>query len=337
MSLNGASNYSLTTNGDQRFQSDQELDRIRRYADYYFVDQAQSLPGESQDTLVPILEAKRNDFKGLGKPGRFVPVSSGASCSTQQYVYYPDRFRITNSPETPLQLAPNAYRYNSIPQIGCQNNKVVEFEPYGTHGTPPSDPCIAGNMYGILERKSLEMAARWHWTNNRNQARDWRNQAAEFKELQRLYVLQCMRNQRTKNVKAATKTLERLTPVSRTMASLDRDTINFISKAADKNRPLFSEASLDLFSKQRSSFPGLVDAGVQDDSNRVKIPNIITQKSIVPGGPKVVPDASEVFPDDNPQTFTQANTDDKDNTVLIVAGVAVAALVAFNVFKKGKK
>ena len=41
MSLNGTSNYvSVLTNGDQRFWSDLEMERIRRSAGLYFVDQA---------------------------------------------------------------------------------------------------------------------------------------------------------------------------------------------------------------------------------------------------------------------------------------------------------
>ena len=118
MSLNGTSNYvSVLTNGDQRFWSDLEMERIRRSAGLYFVDQAQSLPGEKLNALVTLSVAKRNDFKALGTPGKFVPVDSGAECFLEEYVYHPDTFIITNSPKTPLQEAPNAYRYNSIPGI----------------------------------------------------------------------------------------------------------------------------------------------------------------------------------------------------------------------------
>jgi hypothetical protein len=315
------------------------MERIRRSAGLYFVDQAQSLPGEKLNALVTLSVAKRNDFKALGTPGKFVPVDSGAECFLEEYVYHPDTFRITNSPKTPLQEAPNAYRYNSIPQIGCLNQRVVEFESYGTHGTPSSDHCTAANMYGVLNQKAAQMANRWKSARNTTpitaafHARLWDNQAAEFKELQRLHVLDCMKDEVKSEVKKLAK-LAKLTPVSRTLESLDRDTISIMSKAANNNQPLLSRASFDLFSKQKSSFPGLVDAGIQDDSNRVtSFPNILKQKSIAPGGPKVVPDASEVLP----PVLVQPNTEDKDNTTLIVAGVAVAALVAFSVFKTGKK
>ena len=285
MSLNGTSNYvSVLTNGDQRFWSDLEMERIRRSAGLYFVDQAQSLPGEKLNALVTLSVAKRNDFKALGTPGKFVPVDSGAECFLEEYVYHPDTFIITNSPKTPLQEAPNAYRYNSIPQIGCLNQRVVEFESYGTHGTPSSDHCTAANMYGVLNQKAAQMANRWKSARNTTpttaayQARQWDNQAAEFKELQRLHALDCgprgalMKDQRSSEVNSKVKTLAklaRLTPVSRTLESLDRDTISIMSKAANNNQPLLSRASFDLFSKQKSSFPGLVDAGIQDDSNRV--------------------------------------------------------------------
>ena len=332
MGLHGPSSTALRF-GANAVEIETERNRIRRVAGtLYFVDNAQSLPGEALDTLVPLVTAKRSDFAQLGLPGNWKRVESGDGCSTQNYRFFPDMFR-TSSGRRPSELAPNAFRYNGVPQIGCQNQKVVEFQPLGTAANPGTS-CVANRTFEILEEKARRMSQSWALAGNADESRQWARQADEFNQFKMLYSDECK--------------LDTTSKLAQTLAqknvNISKDMLDFASAAIKARNPVISQSVIDL-AKQKTTFPGLVDAG----TTRLQAGQALTQAvqpkrrsfpQIAPGIDLPSPTPDDVFqpPERQPQGETSQELAKKSSSnALVVAGaLAAAVLLVVSLSEKGK-
>lgn len=359
--LSGPSPIFLTVNDEQQEQSERERNIIRRRGAIHLVDQAVTFPNEDPNTVKTLAESKRNDFRDLGIPGEYVlagdkrdPSKGFVKCTSYNYDYHHDRFWLSQGHSISDLDMPGGLSRLVPPAIGCRNQRVVYFKPFGgTFANPPADQCSIEKVYLFYADQCNARARRWEDFGNQQQASQWRFEAADFARIAGLARTACQNEKEAKKTADLSKAISNLMPnVSKDV--LDRRVVTFASKALANEKALLAAASLDLANRQKNTFPGLVDDAVTPapgtnvpfldfrpggrGTGRQNLPNIL------PGGPDVVPDAKDVFPGSEsrpqptPGRVALPTKKEKDNTTLyVILGVGAAALIAFSVLGSGRK